>query len=88
MKIGLSGVPRHPKGHAHVRYGLVLTNYDMIRAKPSSFDIKAMQPRMWWVIFVKGLSGKLLFYQGLNFLPTSRCYKMTSREGLIFFQFF
>jgi hypothetical protein len=47
MKIGLRGIPRHPKGHACVRYGLVLTNYDMIRAKSSSFDLKAMQPRMW-----------------------------------------
>jgi hypothetical protein len=60
MKIGLRGVPRHPKVHAHVQYGLVLTNYAMIRAKPSSFDLKAMQPRTWLVIFVKGLSGKLL----------------------------
>jgi hypothetical protein len=24
IKIGLRGVPRHPKGHAGVRYGLVL----------------------------------------------------------------
>jgi hypothetical protein len=33
MKIGLRGVPRHPKVHMHVRYGLVSTNYAMIRAK-------------------------------------------------------
>jgi hypothetical protein len=25
-KIGLRGVPRHPKGHAHVQYGLVQKN--------------------------------------------------------------
>jgi streptomycin 6-kinase len=40
----------------------------MIKAKPSSFDLKAMQPRTWLVISVKGLSGKKN-YQGLNFLP-------------------
>jgi hypothetical protein len=40
-------VPRHTKGHTRVRYGHSLTNYAMIRAKPSSFDLKAMQPRMW-----------------------------------------
>jgi hypothetical protein len=39
-KIVLRGIPRHPMGHARVRYGLVLTNYAMIRAKPSSFDQK------------------------------------------------
>jgi hypothetical protein len=60
-KISLRGIPCHPKDHARVRYGLVLTNYDMIRAKPSSFDLKVMQPRTWSVIFVTGLSGKLLF---------------------------
>jgi hypothetical protein len=46
-KIGLRVVPRHPKGHARVRYSLVSTNYAMIRAKLSSFDLKAMQPRTW-----------------------------------------
>jgi hypothetical protein len=46
-KIGLRGIPLHPKGHAHVRYGLVSINYTMIREKPSSFDLKAMQPRTW-----------------------------------------
>jgi hypothetical protein len=45
-KIGLRGVPRHPKGHAHVRYGLILTNYAMLMAEPSSFNLKVMQPRM------------------------------------------
>jgi hypothetical protein len=45
-KIGLRVIPRHPKGHAYVRYGLVSKNYAMIRAKPSSF-VKAMQPRTW-----------------------------------------
>jgi hypothetical protein len=59
-KIGLRGVPRHPKGHARDRYGLVWTYYAMIRAKSSSFDLKVMQPRTWYVIFVKGLSGKFL----------------------------
>jgi hypothetical protein len=59
-KNGIRGVPRHPKGHEHVRYGFVSRNYAMIRAKPSSFDLKAMQPRMWYAIFVKGLFGKLL----------------------------
>jgi hypothetical protein len=47
MKIGLRGVPRHAKGRARVRYVLVSTNYAMIKAKPSSFDLKAMQPRTW-----------------------------------------
>jgi hypothetical protein len=47
MNIGLRGVPRHPKGHVCVLYGLVLTNYAMIRAKPSSLDLKTTQPRMW-----------------------------------------
>jgi hypothetical protein len=46
-KIGPRGVPRDPKGDVRVRYGLVSTNYVMIRAKPSSFDLKAMQPRTW-----------------------------------------
>jgi hypothetical protein len=46
-KIGLRGVPRHPKGHTRVRYGLVPTNQAMIRADPSSFDLKVMQPRTW-----------------------------------------
>jgi hypothetical protein len=45
MKIILCGIPRHPKSHVRVRYGLVSTNYAMIRAKPSSFNLKAMQPR-------------------------------------------
>jgi hypothetical protein len=47
MKIGLRGVPSHPKGHTHVRYGLVSTNYAMIRTKPSSFNLKALQPQTW-----------------------------------------
>jgi hypothetical protein len=46
-KIGLCDVPHHPKGHACVWYGLVSTNYAMIGVKPSSFNLKAMQPRMW-----------------------------------------
>jgi hypothetical protein len=44
-KIGLHGVPRHPKGHTHVRYGLVSTNYAMVMAKSSSFHLEVMQPR-------------------------------------------
>jgi hypothetical protein len=47
MKIGLRNVPLHPKGHARVRYGLIPTNYDMIRAESSLFDLKVMQPRTW-----------------------------------------
>jgi hypothetical protein len=46
-KIGPRGVPRDPKGDVRVRYGLVSKNYAMIRAKPRSFDLKAMQPRTW-----------------------------------------
>jgi hypothetical protein len=44
-KIGVCEVPRHQKGHTRVRYGPVLTNYAMIRAKPSSFNLKVMQPQ-------------------------------------------
>jgi hypothetical protein len=44
-KMGLCGVPRHPKGHACVRYGLVLTNYAMLMAESTSFNLKVMQPR-------------------------------------------
>jgi hypothetical protein len=46
-KIDLRGIPRHPKGQTRVRYGIVSINYAMIRAKPSSFDLKIMQPRTW-----------------------------------------
>jgi hypothetical protein len=46
-KIGLCGVPRCPKDHARIRYGLVSTIYAIIRAKPSLFDLKAMQLRTW-----------------------------------------
>jgi hypothetical protein len=46
-KISLRGIPRHPKGHARVRYGLIPTNYVMIKAEPSPFDLKVMQPRTW-----------------------------------------
>jgi hypothetical protein len=41
MKIGLYGVPRHPRGHARVWYGLVLTNYAMLMAESSSFNLKS-----------------------------------------------
>jgi hypothetical protein len=44
-KIGLCGVPRHPKGHARVRYGLVSTNYAMVMAESSSFHLEIIQPR-------------------------------------------
>jgi hypothetical protein len=47
MKIGLWGIPLHPKVHAHVWYGLIPTNYAMIKAEPSSFDLKIMLPRTW-----------------------------------------
>jgi hypothetical protein len=43
-KIGLYGILHHPKGHAHVLYRLIPTNYAIIRAEPSSFDLKVMQP--------------------------------------------
>jgi hypothetical protein len=46
-KIGLIGIPRHPKGHVHVQYGLVPTKLCMIMAESSSFHIKVMQPRTW-----------------------------------------
>jgi hypothetical protein len=46
-KIGLHGIPRHPKGHARVRYGLVPTNYAMVMAESSSFHLKVMQPQTW-----------------------------------------
>jgi hypothetical protein len=41
-KIGLRDVPCHPNCYACIQYGLVSTNYAMIRAKPSSFDLKVM----------------------------------------------
>jgi hypothetical protein len=46
-KKGLRGIPLHPKGHTSVRYGLVPTNYVMIRDKLSSFDLKVMKPQTW-----------------------------------------
>jgi hypothetical protein len=45
-KIVLHGIPRQPKGHARVRYGLVSTNYQMVMAKSSLFHLEVMQPRM------------------------------------------
>jgi hypothetical protein len=44
-KIGLYGIPLHPKGHARVRYGLLPKNYAMLMAESSSFNLKVMQPR-------------------------------------------
>jgi hypothetical protein len=46
-KIGLCGSLLHPKGHAYVRYGLVSTNYAMLMAESSSFNLEVMQPRTW-----------------------------------------
>jgi hypothetical protein len=46
IKIGLCGDPRHPKGHACVRYDLVLKNYAMVMAESRSFHLEVMQPRM------------------------------------------
>jgi hypothetical protein len=39
------GAPRHPNVHVRVRYGLVLTNYAMLMAESSSFNLKVTQPR-------------------------------------------
>jgi hypothetical protein len=44
-KIGLRGIPRHPKGHERVRCGIVLTNYAMLMSESTSFNLKVMQPR-------------------------------------------
>jgi hypothetical protein len=87
-KINLRGVPRHPKGHGRVRYGLVLTNYAMIRAKPSSSDLKAMQPRtrgrsFFWRDFLVNC-----FYQGLNFFPHLGDIKWCHMKVSHFFDFF
>jgi hypothetical protein len=60
-EISLHGVCRHPMGHARIRYGLIPTNYAMIRAESSSFDLKVTQPRTWYVISVKGLSDEVCF---------------------------
>jgi hypothetical protein len=46
-KISLRGDTRHPDGHARLRYGLVPTNYAMLRAESSSFNLKVVQPRTW-----------------------------------------
>jgi hypothetical protein len=46
-KIGLCGIPLHPKGHARVRYGLISTNYATIMAESSLFNLEVMQPRTW-----------------------------------------
>jgi hypothetical protein len=46
-KIGLYDVPLHPKGHACVRYVLVSTNYAMLMAESSLFNLEVMQPRTW-----------------------------------------
>jgi hypothetical protein len=47
QKISLRGVPRHPKGHTPVRYGLFPTNYAMVMPDSSSFQLEVMQPRTW-----------------------------------------
>jgi hypothetical protein len=41
----LCGAPCRPKGHTHVPYRLVPTNYTMARPETRSFDLKAIQPR-------------------------------------------
>jgi hypothetical protein len=46
-KIGLRGIPRHPKGHTRVWYVLVSTYYAMVIAESCSFHIEVMQPRTW-----------------------------------------
>jgi hypothetical protein len=46
MKIGLRGLPLHPKGHTRVQYGLGPTNYAMLMAESSSFNLEVMQPRI------------------------------------------
>jgi hypothetical protein len=46
-KISLHGVPCHPKGHTRVWYGLIPTNYAMIKTEPSPFDLKVTQPWRW-----------------------------------------
>jgi hypothetical protein len=63
-KIGLCGIPRHPKDHVRVLYGLISTIYAMIRAKPRLFDLKASN-------LDRGRSDALIncFYPGLNFFP-------------------
>jgi hypothetical protein len=86
-KIGLRGVPRHPKGHARVRYGIFFDKLCHDQAEPSSFDLKLMQPQ-------RGRSFLLRYFlvncfsQGLNFIPASRWHKMTPRESLSYFDFF
>jgi hypothetical protein len=87
-KIGLCGVPFHPKGYARVRYGLVLTNYAMLMAESSLFNLKVMQPQMWKVISVKGLSGKQFFSRFEFFFPLLGHIKWHHTKVLHFFVFF
>jgi hypothetical protein len=54
---------------------------------PSSFDLKAIQPRTWCVISVKGLSGKLP-YPRFNFFPQLGHIKWCHTKVLWFFDFF
>jgi hypothetical protein len=63
-KISLRGISSHPKGHARVRYGLAPINYAMIRAEPSPFDLKVMQPRMRDFL-VNCLSQCLIFFSDI-----------------------
>jgi hypothetical protein len=88
MKISLHGIPLYPKGHTLVRYGLVPTNYDMLMAESSSFILKGMQPRTWWVISVKGLSGKQFFSKFEFFFPLVNHIKWCHTKVLHFFIFF
>jgi hypothetical protein len=52
---------KHFSWDVRVRYGLIPINYAMIKAEPSPFYLKVMQPRKWYVIYMKRLSSKLLF---------------------------
>jgi hypothetical protein len=46
-KIRLRGVPCHPMCHVRILYGLIPTNYALIKAEHSPFDLKIMQPQTW-----------------------------------------
>jgi hypothetical protein len=54
MKIVLRGILRHPKGHARVRYDLVSTNYAMLMAESSSFNLKARCTRVVYAVDFSG----------------------------------
>jgi hypothetical protein len=83
-KIGLRGVPLHPKGHACVRYGLISTNYAIIRAKSSSFDLKSHATSN----VVKGLSSNFLLSRFEFFFLHLGDIKWHHVKILHFFNFF